>query len=117
MTTATTTAYVKFATTSGLVLEGPNSYYTQPKDIGHVSVMENGIVITDRDDNDEFTQLFPTDIVKLIRSYISADNNDVYDTVSIYLPRLSSTMFNEASFQNDIYQIDPAAKRIRIFNV
>lgn len=112
----TNTAWVKFATTSGLVLEGPNSYYTRPKIIGDVSVLENGIIITDRDDNDEFTQLFPTDIIKLIKSYIATINDGVCDTVSIYLPRLTSTMYNEASFQNDIYQMDHA-KKIRIFNV
>jgi hypothetical protein len=84
---------------------GDQSYSSNDIDVtlGSFNIVEDGLIIVDREEQDETTQLHINDMI----GYIDRLKNE-FDTstgMTIFLPRLTASMFEEAEIQKRIYSL------------
>lgn len=118
---------VRFANTNGDILRDPEDQTTVSLDgfdikLGSCVYTESGLVIVDRTPADETTRLWVRDIISLIKytrrtgvysHHNAAKDEDVVECecktaveeVTVYLPRMSGNMIEEAEHQRLFYSV------------
>lgn len=95
---------VKFANVDGIVMDYFRFYrsYESSLYLGDAKFTQDALIITDRTSRDEYTRLFVTDIIKLIRYAIKLNvyNND---EIIVHLPKMSPNLLKEAHIQEAFY--------------